>query len=436
MSKKKLLAINLNEFNLEFLNYGSKKYNCKNIIKFLKLQKIRTYSSDKIQDKNLDPWVQSISINSGIKSKKHKIYNLGENIPENINQIWDLLTRKKINSAVWGPMNTKFKNNNFLKIFFPDPWNYENIVKPVDLKYIYKLAQMYANNYTSDTGKLNLYYLVKSSFYLLKKVIFFELLKDSHLFFSTLMKNGLKNYILFFLFDIISILIFKNITKSKKINFSLLFLNSLAHFQHNNWDNKKEEEDYFLFTDYIFKIIFDLSNHYDSLIIYNGFSQKKISTQYLIRPKNPKQFMLSCGIKFNNFHSNMTNGAILTFKNKQILNNEMAKIKNINVEGFQLYEVKVLNNLQLFCRVQIRSKKKINSNSSNHKLKKNFFYEKKNYLRKENKHKNIKEFLNQIYFIKTTSKHIAEGELFFKNIEVNKKRIENIKIYNLIKNYF
>ena len=85
MSKKKLLAINLNEFNLEFLNYGSKKYNCKNIIKFLKLQKIRTYSSDKIQDKNLDPWVQSISINSGIKSKKHKIYNLGENIPENIN---------------------------------------------------------------------------------------------------------------------------------------------------------------------------------------------------------------------------------------------------------------------------------------------------------------------------------------------------------------
>ena len=118
MSKKKLLAINLNEFNLEFLNYGSKKYNCKNIIKFLKLQKIRTYSSDKIQDKNLDPWAQSISINSGIKSKKHKIYNLGENIPENINQIWDLLTRKKINSAVWGPMNTKFKNNNFLKIFF------------------------------------------------------------------------------------------------------------------------------------------------------------------------------------------------------------------------------------------------------------------------------------------------------------------------------
>ena len=436
MSKKKLLAINLNEFNFEFLNYGSKKYNCKNIMNFLKLQKIKTYTTDKIQDKNLDPWVQSISMNSGIKSKRHKIYYLGENLPENINQIWDLLTRKKINSAVWGPMNTKFKNNHFLKVFFPDPWNYDDKVKPIDLKYIYKLAKIYANNYTADTGKFNLYYFFKTSIYLLKIGVFIDLLKNSRLFFSILMKNGIKNYFLFFLFDIISILVFKNITNSKKINFSLIFLNSLAHFQHNNWDNKKEEKDYFLFTDYIFKIIFELSNHYDSLLIYNGFSQKKINTQYLIRPKNPKEFMLSHDIKFKNFHSNMTNGAILTFENKEILNKEIVKIKNINIEGFQLYEVKILNNLQLFCRIQIRSKKKINFKSARLRIKENLFYEKRNKPLKSNKSKNIKEFTRQMYFIKTTSKHVSDGELFFKNIKVHKKRIENIEIYNLIKNYF
>ena len=65
MNDKKLLAINLNEFNLKFLKYGSKKYNLKNINKFLKFSNIETFSVDKIQDKNLDPWVQSISINSG-----------------------------------------------------------------------------------------------------------------------------------------------------------------------------------------------------------------------------------------------------------------------------------------------------------------------------------------------------------------------------------
>ena len=81
MKRKKLLAININEFNLDFLKKGAKKYNCKNILKFLKLKSIKTYSVDKEQDKNLDPWVQNISINTGMKSSKHKIFNLGEKLP-------------------------------------------------------------------------------------------------------------------------------------------------------------------------------------------------------------------------------------------------------------------------------------------------------------------------------------------------------------------
>ena len=108
MKKKNLLAININEFNLDFLKKGAKKYNCKNILKFLKLKSIKTYSVDKEQDKNLDPWVQNISINTGMKSSKHKIFNLGEKLPSNTFQIWDLLSKKKLRCAVWSPMNTIF----------------------------------------------------------------------------------------------------------------------------------------------------------------------------------------------------------------------------------------------------------------------------------------------------------------------------------------
>ena len=127
MNDKKLLAINLNEFNLKFLKYGSKKYNLKNINKFLKLSNIETFSVDKIQDKNLDPWVQSISINSGQRSSKHKIFNLGEKIPSNINQIWDHLSSKNLNCAIWGPMNTNFKNNKLIKVFFARSLEYAKL---------------------------------------------------------------------------------------------------------------------------------------------------------------------------------------------------------------------------------------------------------------------------------------------------------------------
>ena len=50
-------------------------------------------------------------MNTGKKSKEHGIFNLGEQIPKNLIQVWDYLSKKRIKSAIWGPMNTNFKNN-------------------------------------------------------------------------------------------------------------------------------------------------------------------------------------------------------------------------------------------------------------------------------------------------------------------------------------
>ena len=75
--KKKLLAAYINEFNINFLVEGAKKYNCQSIIKFLKKKKLNTFTKDKIQNKNLDPWVQNVSINTGVPSSEHQVYNIG-----------------------------------------------------------------------------------------------------------------------------------------------------------------------------------------------------------------------------------------------------------------------------------------------------------------------------------------------------------------------
>ena len=108
---------------LKFLINGANQYKCKNIKKFLKLKNIKTFCVDKIQDKNLDPWVQNISVNSGQRSSKHRIFNLGEKIPKNLIQIWDYLSKNNYKCGVWGSMNTNFKDNKNIKIFMPDPWN-------------------------------------------------------------------------------------------------------------------------------------------------------------------------------------------------------------------------------------------------------------------------------------------------------------------------
>ena len=94
-NNKKLLAIYLNEFNPEYLLKGAKKYKCKSILKILKLSKVKTFTNDKKQDFNLDPRVQSVSINTGKSSSKHKIYKIGQFINKDLIQIWDILSKIK-----------------------------------------------------------------------------------------------------------------------------------------------------------------------------------------------------------------------------------------------------------------------------------------------------------------------------------------------------
>lgn len=437
MNKKKLIAINLNEFNLNFLKYGAKKYKCKNIEKFLKLKKIDTFSNDLKQDKNLDPWVQSISMNTGKRSSSHKIYNLGEKIPKKINQIWDFLSQKKKLCAVWGTMNTSFRNNKYLKIFLPDPWNHQNKVKPEELKNFYALPREYAQNYSNFQLLSNLSNIFFLSFYLIKKLIFSNLVTLLPTCLSMFFKKGIRNYMFFFLFDIASLKVFEKLSKNYQLDFSLIFLNSLAHYQHNNWNEQSSHKYYFFFTDYILKIIFKLSESYNSMIIYNGFSQKKIDAEYMLRPKNPKSFLKNIGIKFKSIHSNMTNGAIISFYNKSNLQNAISILKTYNIFGFIIFEFNPINDNEIFIRIKIRSRNDLRLiNLPKYKFKKYFFYEEKSRILKKNINYKIEDFKNSMVFIKTTSKHIPKGVLFYKGFQVKKKKIENTKIFNLIKSYF
>ena len=437
MNNKKLIAINLNEFNLEFLRYGAKKFNCIYIKKFLKLKKIKTFSSDLKQDKNLDPWVQSISMNTGIRSNKHKIFNLGEKIPKRFIQIWDNLSANKNNCAVWGTMNTSFKNNENIKIFLPDPWNYQNSVKPHELENFYLLPREYAQNYTNFSVIKNFFKIFQLLIYLIKKLVFSNLIFLIPVSLNILFKKRTKNLLFFFLFDLISLKIFEKISRKYNLNFSLVFLNSLAHFQHNNWDEKLSHKYYFYFTNQLFKVIFNLSKRYDSMIIYNGFSQKKIIAEYMIRPKNPREFMRKIGIRFKSFHSNMTNGAIVSFGSKLDFKNAINILNNYNIFGYKFFELKIIKKNELFIRVQIRSKKNLASKDVDLKKVKNLlFYEEKNKVLKKNINLMINNFINSMVFIKTTSKHSPDGVLFYKGFEIKNKKIENIKIFNLINDYF
>ena len=112
-------------------------------------------------------------------------------------------------------MNTYFKNNHHIKIFFPDPWNKQVKVKPLSLIDAYKLPRSYAENYTDYKISKNLLNIINFMIFCIKYISLFSLIKIFSIFIQTFSTKGFKNYNLFFLFDLISIYLFESLTKKK-----------------------------------------------------------------------------------------------------------------------------------------------------------------------------------------------------------------------------
>ena len=440
-NKKKLLAIYFNEFNPDYLLKGAKKYKCSSILKILKLNKIKTFTNDKKQDFNLDPWVQSVSINTGKSSAKHKIYKIGQFINKDLTQIWDVLSKNKISCSIWGAMNSTFKENNYINYYFPDPWNFRDKAFPSKLMGLYYLPNYYAKNYLKVNIFKLIYYSLIFLFRLLLNIKIFSFFKDLIFSIKVFFKKGLKNYILFFLYDLIFLNLYSYSFKKNRSSFSLIFLNSIAHYQHNNWNEKSNEKYFFMYAERIFTKILELKKECESIIIFNGFTQKKISKEYLLRPHNPEKF-LSKFIKYKKLEQDMTTGGLIFFNNKKEKKASFDILNKLYFLNKKLFYIKNNNGNNFFYKINLKSK--IVFNKDNLK----FF--------KNNKGNNLFEILkvskiinsqrvdaseyiiNNISFLKSTGSHIPEGIFLYDNFDVikNKKKIKNHKIFNLILKFY
>ena len=182
-----------------------------------------------------------------------------------------------------------------------------------------------------------------------------------------LLKHGLKNYILFFLIDLINLLVFKNEIKKNFTSFNLIFINSLAHFQHNNWDKKEIEYIYFFFVEKIAKIINQISKDHNDIIVCNGFSQEKIKPEYIVRNTNPLEFIKSLEIKCKTVKPNMTTGGTIYFNNKYEKNDAKKKLNRVSFFGIHFINIEEKKNY-IFYDINLRFKKKFSRDLRNYSI--------------------------------------------------------------------
>lgn len=333
-----MLLIELNEFNLGLLESSAKALNLENISKILEFKHCKTMADEKEERFGLDPWVQWVSIHTGMPASQHGIRHLAETDKLHADQIWDVLASQNISSGIWGAMNAKLRPSQNIKFFFPDPWTYQENASPEELNQLLALPRYYSKSYL----KLNFLDLIKygslTALYFLRHLT----LSSRLAVFSVIqiLKYGLNNITLFSIFDLINASLVKRYIDKYKTEFNVVFLNSIAHYQHHAWQKgntlNKSGVCALGLLDKTIGVLLDTVDKNEPIFILNSFSQLNTAnkSETLYRQVEPRRFFETIFEKNNfNIEQLMTNDSHLRFNSMEERNWALERVESISLNG-------------------------------------------------------------------------------------------------------
>jgi hypothetical protein len=342
-----MILVELNEFNKELFSKAVETMKLPMIERVLAMQWTKTITQDKAERHGLDPWVQWVSVHTGKPSDIHGIEHLGDVSRLTEKQIWEVLNENGVSTGIWGAMNAKSRHHSKCLFFFPDPWTLSENAHPSELNELLSLPRYYARNYLDIDFLVVLKTTASLLKFLLRPMIFVKIAKYLPLFLNTLFNNGIKNYVLFSLFDIINALIFDVYKKKYHPKFSLIFLNSIAHAQHHHWtsDNNisKEMRCAIKLVDIALAIIFNTQEKNEDVLIINALTQRRsydTSEKYLYRQKDPELFLEAIGVKFSKVDQLMTNDALVFFSSATDTNEAYRILNGAVINETPIFDVK------------------------------------------------------------------------------------------------
>lgn len=338
MLNKKLILIQLNEINFDVVRLYSDKYNFKFFNK-KNLDSLITTTSEK-EYHLLEPWIQWVSVYTGLSAKEHKIFRLGDNQKNSLIQIFENIEDNNFKVGAICPMNAK-NDLKKTKYFIPDPWS---STKPNN-NYINKLifstiSKLVNNNSKNSVSIIDLIIL----FFIFLKFFRFNNLEFLFRIILGINKKWNKALLLDYMLNNIHL----SYIDKYKPNFSSIFFNAGAHIQHHYFFNSKllknqnfsnptwyirEEEDPVLdmikFYDDI--LISYFNNQSYDILIATGLSQVPYDREkYYYRLKNHKKFLKMLNINFRNVQPRMTRDFLIEFNCPEDLKNCSIRLEKIN----------------------------------------------------------------------------------------------------------
>lgn len=422
-NQKKIILLELNEFNAALLEKAGRELGLQNIQDVLSAPKTDTFTRDTYESNFLEPWVQWVSVHTGKASARHQIKHLGDVPHLGIPQLWETLSQYGITSGIWGVMNGSRGSASQCKFFFPDPWTASEPGFPSELSKTLELPRLLSKNY------LNLPWLQ-----VFKKSVSFiralfrsgavgGLLSQLPGLVLDLISHGPKHYVFIAHMDLLAARLYIRYYRKYSPDFGILFVNCIAHVQHHHWNSSvplsKNRALAFTFrrVDQIIELLKSAVPLGGELLVLNGLSQKNTNDEpdwLLYRPKDHAGFLRAIGVTFDSAEPHMTYDAHVFFGTEKERDQAVQILKSVHVRGRPIFLVETYSEdpKKIFYRVDFSERV---DSGERFQVGEKFF--------------RFSDHFEAI--VVRTGKHIPNGNIYGK-IEGMPNRIENHEVYDWI----
>lgn len=426
---KKLILLELNEINFEYAKMYAEKYNLSNLKRICNEGVVRTSSES--QYECLEPWIQWASAHTGKSFKEHGVFRLGDIVNTKHRQIFEEIEEVGYSVGAISPMNAR---NDLKKpaYFIPDPWTKTKSDESFWSINLTNALQQAVND--NAQSKLSL----KSLFILCMGVIRFARPKNYFQYFKFSLGAIGKPWFKSMFLDLFLNDIHMKLLKSKKPDFSTLFLNAGAHIQHHylfnsefyapknfsnpDWYIKPDKDPLLDLLKLYDRLISDYVNSDYGLIVATGLTQiPYIKEKFYWRIKNHSEFLEKFNINFKNVSPRMTRDFLIEFHSEKDARDAENKLLGM---------LSVKDNVQVFEEIDNRGKSIFVTLTYPHRLESSFAVE------YEGKEFDIFEDL--AFVALKNGMHSSDGYLYCQGVinpkSEGKKHIKSI--YKMIKEHF
>lgn len=190
----------------------------------------------------LEPWIQWITMHTGLPFEKHKVFRLGQSDQLEHDSIWDVMSRHQKKSWICGSMNVKVDEGDKNTWMLPDPWTLDGKSSPVALNPFYKFVRANVQEHTNEGFSLSAREHLEFLSFMLKHGLSFSTVSAILKQLIKQVKKAPDRWKKATLLDSLQWDVFAHVYKKESPEFATFFSNSTAHFQHKFWRYMEPEK--------------------------------------------------------------------------------------------------------------------------------------------------------------------------------------------------